>query len=220
MEVDYMQHGSALFNQFGLQTVPVLAVWPPSPGGSWPSKELPATKIMNDMHADGMAEFVSGVTGARIQIYRSPWPAIISLLVLSGIALAAVRYAWELLEGVLTWVRGKKWLVYVGALGIFFTSVCGTVFNILRGTPWVGLDRATGKPQIIAPNGTQYIMEGMLAGGSTVVMAAAVIALIELSARQRISVGAGATLALACLAGMAWTTYKGMYRSKSPWYNL
>jgi oligosaccharyltransferase complex subunit gamma len=60
-------------------------------------------------------------------------------------------------------------LYICGSLMVYWFSVSGGMFNIIRQTPFVGIDRRTGKPVVfVGSNSSQVGAEGFIMGSSVV----------------------------------------------------
>lgn len=151
---------------------------------------------------------------------RSPWPAIIALLLLAGLVVLALRFAFQPLLDLAMALRDFKPLWIIVAVAFFFIAVSGVLYDIIRGVPWISLDPATRKPVVvIAQNGTQTVLEGLLVGALNIACALAVVALTQWS--KYISSPAAKTSVAIGVAGLfffAYSTIVMMYRYKNRWY--
>mmetsp|Transcript_15909 Transcript_15909/g.27263 ORF Transcript_15909/g.27263 Transcript_15909/m.27263 type:complete len:141 (-) Transcript_15909:17-439(-) len=54
-------------------------------------------------------------------------------------------------------------ITFVVAMVVFFLSMAGLVYNLIRTPPWTGFNRQTGAPEyIMASSRSQYVAEGLI----------------------------------------------------------
>jgi hypothetical protein len=133
-----------------------------------------------EVDAEGVANWVRDKTGASVKIERPMWPrvlvAVTTISVLTFLAWQLGPRLWEI------FVALREWTVLwgLGCLFVYFISVSGFLYDIIRGAPMMGV--SGGRPELIAKqNGTQYIAEGMFIGILNIVAASSVIGLVLLA---------------------------------------
>ncbi len=145
---------------------------------------------------------------------------IMVLLSLTATAVLALRFAFKPLLELAAIIRDAKPLWIMACIGVFFIAVSGVLYDIIRSVPWISVDPNTRKPVIvIAQNGTQTVLEGLLVGGLNIAAALVVIALTQWS--RYIKTSSTKSYTAVILLGVfffAYTTIVSLYRYKNRWY--
>jgi hypothetical protein len=214
---------ATLAQKLGVRGVPTLIHYNPTKGKAHPQRPVPASQRFpgaDDVTAEALANFVAGPTGYRVEIYRSPWPAIFVLLTLLGIASSIVYFFFERVVDLALWVRDQKWIWLMGCLGVYLIAVSGVLFDIIRGVPMFGYDPATRRPIVWAnQSNMQYGAEGAIIGFLNFVCATSVILAVKWLPRWKDS--GNKDMAILAAVGIFFFFYGlvvNRYKFKSPWY--
>jgi len=203
--------------------------------------DLPLPWLFQSEHhlAENFENFIRGKTGfgvslaaahsalrsthplfTQFAIKRSPWPLIMVLLSLTTTAVLALRFAFKPLLELAIVIRDAKPLWIVLCIGVFFIAVSGVLFDIIRSVPWISVDPQTRKPVVvIAQNGTQTVLEGLLVGALNIAAAVVIIALTHWS--RYVKTSSTKSYGAMILMGVfffAYTTIVSLYRYKNRWY--
>lgn len=158
-----------LFGRLGITALPYLARIPPSmsvtPGGAVRLKkdDRIADTVPYPWTAEIIAEFVSEKTGlAHAEIKRTSFlhsrlMPFVTLAFVAGASL--VGYQLYYLPAM------RNPLLYIlGALAIWWFSVSGGMFNIIRGMPLIGIDPRTRRAMLFTSGNGQLGAEGFIMG--------------------------------------------------------
>jgi OST3 / OST6 family, transporter family len=177
---DYLSSKS-VFSKYSLKGVPHLVHFGPTGAMEEhsdtkfpPQNPMPLT---TEVDAEAVANWVRDKTGASVKIERPMWPrvlvAVTTISVLTLLAWQLGPRVWEL------FVALREWTVVwgLGCLFVYFISVSGFLYDIIRGVPMMGA--SGGRPELIAKqNGTQYVAEGMFIGILNVLAGSSIVALV------------------------------------------
>lgn len=173
-----------VFNRLGVKGLPylshippTLAVKPSAPLNLPSGEELRAPPVGTPWTPQDIADFVADRSGlspgdvsAAAAAPRSPFLPLITL----GVVGALCALGWQLYQAPF-----MRWppLYMAGALVVMWFSVSGGMYNIIRGVPFVGVDRRTGQAQVFMDGSGQFGAEGFLLGSSYLVSGLLVAAL-------------------------------------------
>lgn len=233
--------------QHGFKSVPMLVHFPPSSEDAragkqrWHIRPSQLYEVTDSaLSAEGIARFVKRHSAAGdISIYRSPWPKIAGAALTLAALAGAVRLALANLPLVLAAVRSKRLWVVVCIVrprrrrrvrplltptrrspqGIYFLSISGFVFDIIRNPPPFVCQQ--GRCMFIHPqSGTQFVAEGFIIGGLTLACAAAAVRLVHTYAAGHKAAERQVTTTLLALVAFAvlYSQVLAIYRGKNPWY--
>jgi oligosaccharyltransferase complex subunit gamma len=171
-----------LFGRLGVQSLPYMARVPPglaiSEGGAI---TLPREELMSPASypwtAEAIAEFVTERSGLPVgKIERSPLISarlmpVVSLAVLGGVGSVGYKLYYA------PFMRHQA-LYAAGALVIYWFSVSGGMFNIIRGVPLVGYDARKRQAMLFMAGQGQLGAEGFIMGSLYTLVGLAVAGLI------------------------------------------
>lgn len=207
------------FSQYSIKSVPMMVYFEPTGKAPHSIKELPESVFAGQHTAEEMADFVKDQTGVAVEIYRSPVAALVTALMVLGMIASSVYYFGERILTFALWVRQFKLLWLLVCLSVFFISVSGVLYDIIRGVPWAGIDPQKRTVQWFSPqNGQQYIMEGLVIGTLNMACALAIIALVKLAPRcgkENVMVVGSVS---AALFAIVYFSIFSLYRAKNYWY--
>eukprot|EP00898_Chlorokybus_atmophyticus_P000722 jgi/Chlat1/1650/Chrsp127S00088 len=161
----------AAFGLLGVKTLPHVCVIPPSAsrGGDGvlalpPEYTAPPPNDLNS-YAETIAQFVEASTGLKLtspivrpRLFDQTWFRITFLLGIVGFLSLAYKI---ISSGALQ--RPQLWVL--GALAVYYFSVSGGMYGIIRGVPLVGVDQQTGQPTFFSsPGQGQLGAEGFIIG--------------------------------------------------------
>lgn len=127
------------FSLFGVNALPSIRLVPPGKSGLKESQSLDAGEM--GRAADGIAAFVESRTGHKVgEIQRPPLVTKQQMVVVAGGLLVAAPFVVKMLMAPNTPLHERE-LWCFGALLIYFFSVSGGMFNIIRGMPLFMPDR-------------------------------------------------------------------------------
>jgi len=138
--------------RLGIKGLPYFSFIPGSleitPGASvnLPSKNLMTPGPVEDWKAEDIATFISATSGLSpgdlSQLHqRSPFLPVFVLLFLGASTVVGYKIAQSPLIHYMP-------LYVIGSLTVFWFSLSGGMYNIIRGVPMVGMDRQTQKPMV------------------------------------------------------------------------
>lgn len=219
--VDYAENGK-VFNNYKLRSVPMLVYFAPTLKAVHSSSKLPegATFVSENTDAEGIASFIAGQTGVRFEVQRPIGPRLLTLTLVLAVLGATVYYGFESAIWLWAIVSGQTWLWLVACLGVYYISISGVLYDIIRGVPSVGVS-SRGTPQIIHPqSGQQYGMEGLIIGFLNVSAGLALVFLARFVPRlsSNSQLVAGLIGAMVFLA--TFSMVLNIYRFKNPWYQI
>lgn len=158
------------FGRLGVKGLPYLVHIPPkleiNPGASitLPPGNTMAAGSLEEWGAVQIASFVmstSGISPGDMKELgvkeRSPFLPVFVLLFLA----AAIFVAYHLSQSE---IMKHKSLYAIGSIVVFWFSVSGGMFNIIRGVPLVGMDPRTRQPTAFIRGGGQMGAEGFTMG--------------------------------------------------------
>lgn len=216
-------HNQRVFKDYNTQSVPMLVHYSPTgPGGTHSkTKFVQGSQYMGELDAENAALFVRERTDYRVEVYRSPWGRIITALVFFGSIGAFAYYFTDSIGSLIQAVRGFTPLWFAVGLAMYYISVSGVLYDIIRGVPFVGYDARTRRAVVVAPSsGMQYGLEGCIAGALNLAGGAAVIVLAKFLPRfkqqsEKVTVCAvsGAVFFI------AFNLIRRMYIYKNQWYD-
>ncbi|XP_051134033.1 probable dolichyl-diphosphooligosaccharide--protein glycosyltransferase subunit 3 [Andrographis paniculata] len=138
-EIEF-QESQASFAQFGVNTLPHLRLLPPS------AADLKADSIRMDAgdfsrFAESLSEFIKSTTNFSVgPIDRPPVLSKLQIAILTVIFLISAAYFIKKLISGNSFLHDKtSWIA--GAIVVYFFSVSGVMFNIIRGAPMFMVDR-------------------------------------------------------------------------------
>eukprot|EP01029_Cantina_marsupialis_P017100 TRINITY_DN383_c3_g1_i1.p1 TRINITY_DN383_c3_g1~~TRINITY_DN383_c3_g1_i1.p1 ORF type:complete len:297 (+),score=29.11 TRINITY_DN383_c3_g1_i1:132-1022(+) len=150
-----------LFQKYNFKAVPILAYYNQSSDGSLNSNNMVIS--YEGETAESVSSFILEQTGMEVTISRSPMPKILfSLIVLMAVCLGG--YYVFIHPEIIIRFRNAKSVWLCGSLIVFFISVSGVVFDILRGAPPYSID-SRGFIQFFSPQSNhQFVFEGLWTG--------------------------------------------------------
>jgi len=154
--LDYSEATVEYFRKFHLQTVPHYAVVPASTGSFQALQQFESTSVTQ---AEDLTRLIQKATKINIAISRPIWPQLLRGAAFILSAFVVVRYILPALYARPT----HPMLAFGISMAVFFISMMGLVFNLIRTPPWMGSNRANGDPEYIM-NGSrsQYVSEGVI----------------------------------------------------------
>lgn len=176
-----------LFGRMGISALPYLARIPPglpiTEGGAITvAKEDVLSAAAYPWSAEQIAEYVAERCGVavgeikRTSLISSRLMPLVSLAVLGGVALVGYRlYSAPFMR--------HQWLYAVGALVVYWFSVSGGMYNIIRGVPLVGYDGRKRQSLLFMPGQGQLGAEGFIMGSLYTTVGLAVAALLMVAPR-------------------------------------
>lgn len=206
--------------RLGIKGLPYFSFIPGSmeitPGASvsLPAKNMMTPGPVDDWKAEDIATFISATSGlspgdlSELR-QRSPFLPLFVLLFLAASTVVGYKVAQSPLIHYMP-------LYIVGSLTVFWFSLSGGMFNIIRGVPMVGIDRQTNKATVFTGGNGQMGAEGFIMGTSVTAfgLLAASIALIvphieEPSQRRKAAYG----IMLGLWALFNWVTGTHMWKT-------
>lgn len=178
-----------LFGRMGIQALPYLARIPPSlaisEGGAvtlGKEEVMPTTGY--PWSAEAIAEWVLERSGVAVGEIKRPTLISTRLMPLLSLAvLACVAFVGYHLYYA-SFMR-HQWLYALGAIAVYWFSVSGGMFNIIRGVPLVGFDHRKRQSMLFMPGQGQLGAEGFIMGSLYTTVGLAVAALIILAPKVK-----------------------------------
>lgn len=207
------------FKSYDIRGVPMLAYYAPTTNTAHPKSVLPAVFMEEVQEAEKMAQFVRGYSGVNIEVYRSPVMGLVRLFALLSFVGLLVKYAREQVVALVQYVLANKFIWMVVSLGIYFISVSGVLYDVIRGVPWVGADNQ-GNPVFISGSGSQYVLEGLFIGVLNIGCAASILLLKSSMASTHARTTSSAVTCLMYGFGFVvlYKLVQSLYRNKNRWY--
>lgn len=144
------------------------------------SVDLPSKNLMNpgpveDWKAEDIATFISATCGLSpgdlSELHqRSPFLPLFVLLFLGASTVIGYKVSQSPLIHYLPFY-------IIGSLTVFWFSLSGGMFNIIRGVPMVGIDRQTNKATVFMGGNGQLGAEGFIMGTSVMAFGVLIAAL-------------------------------------------
>lgn len=108
----------------------------------------------------------------------------------------------------------------VASQGIYFLSISGFVFDIIRNPPPFVCQQGRGCMFIHPQSGTQFVVEGFIIGGLNLACAAAAVRLVRTYAAGRKAAEQHVATTVVSLVAFAllYSQILAIYRGKNPWY--
>lgn len=178
------------FGRLGVRSLPYLAhVAPTLSVKAGVPLPLPGADVLKSgggpWSALDVAAFVGDRTGlspgdvvAESETPRSRFLPLITL----GVVAALCAAGWRLYQAPLMHFAP---LYAAGSLLVYWFAVSGGMYNIIRGAPFVGFDRATGRGELFTTGSGQLGAEGAIMGTAYVAMGLSVAALTRVVPRLR-----------------------------------
>ena len=187
-----------------------------APGASinLPTKNLMTPGPVDDWKAEDIATFISATSGLSpgdlSELHqRSPFLPVFVLLFLGASTVVGYKVAQSPLIHYMP-------MYIIGSLIVFWFSLSGGMYNIIRGVPMVGIDRQTNKATVFMGGSGQMGAEGFIMGtsvmafGMLIACSAMLVPRIE-EAGQRRKVAYGLMLGLWILFN--WITGTHMWKT-------
>jgi hypothetical protein len=208
------------FRALEIDRVPLLSYYSPTNKEEHARGPLDSSTTLGDerVEAEAIARFVEGQCGIPVKIERAMWPRLLLLLAVLGSIAAVGFYAFDWVVSVWTWIGNQTWLAMVVCFGLYFISISGTLYDIIRGVPMIGMSYA-GKPEVFhSQSGNQYGMEGFIIGGLNLSAAIALIFLMRYASKVSESSVMATSLVAVAVFLFGFSSVINLYRYKSPWY--
>jgi oligosaccharyltransferase complex subunit gamma len=130
------------------------------------SKYVMSPGPVEDWKAEDIAKFMAGASGLipgdLSELHaRSPFLPLFILLLLGSFTVFGYKFSQS------SWIHYMP-LYICGSLIVFWFSVSGGMYNIIRGMPFLGVDRRTKQPIVFMPGSGQVGAEGFIMGTSVV----------------------------------------------------
>jgi hypothetical protein len=175
----YLSYSEAMaeyFQKFQITNVPFVVFLPAS---SDTSLKVPQNAGSPDVkHADDVAALVvKKLKGtAPFAIRRPILPVVLRYSSIGAALFVLVRYVAPALY------RNpfNPMLAFVVAMGVFFLSMSGLVFNLIRTPPWAGAKADGSTDYIQGGSRSQYVVEGFIIAGLMLVIAVCHITINEI----------------------------------------
>jgi len=215
----YYHENQQVFQQYSIKGVPMFAYYAPTTSSAHSKSALPPMFMEEVQDAERMALFVKGYTGVNIEVYRSPVPGLLRLALLLSVIAFLAKYAREQVIALVQFVLSNKTIWMTVSLGIYFISVSGVLYDVIRGVPWAGVD-GQGQPIFIAGSGSQFIGEGLFIGALNLGCAACMLLLKSTMAASGAKTSESSLVCLLYGFGFAvlYRIILSLYRSKNRWY--
>jgi oligosaccharyltransferase complex subunit gamma len=167
IRIDYAS-SSKTFQNYEIQTVPLVFHLSPTHGLGGSAYEVGARERFQasqpDQDVDALSGFFTQRTGISVKIDKPMFFAYLTLFILFGVALLAVRSVIRNLEWWINFVQIKSIWVTI-SLGIYVCAISGLIFDIIRSPPWYQIDPRTRQAMFFYPyQGNQFIVEGFIIG--------------------------------------------------------
>ncbi|EPS69027.1 hypothetical protein M569_05738, partial [Genlisea aurea] len=138
-EIEFQESQSS-FQLFGVNSLPHVRLIPPSASNP-KTDSIPMDSSDFSRLADSMADFVAAKTKFSVgQIHRPPVISKKQIALIVALILIWIPFFLKKLIAGQT-ILHKKWIWMAGAIFIYFFSVSGAMFNIIRKMPMVMGDR-------------------------------------------------------------------------------
>jgi oligosaccharyltransferase complex subunit gamma len=165
-----LEDSKSTFQRIGAVGLPHLSFIPPTmeikPGKDFQltGRNLMQPGPVEDWRAEEIANFIAATSGMEVgdlsQLNpRSPFLPLVVLFFLGGITFAGYKFANSSLIHYMP-------LYICGSLMVYWFSVSGGMFNIIRNMPFVGHDRRTNQAMVFMPGNGQVGAEGFIMGTS------------------------------------------------------
>jgi hypothetical protein len=213
------------FDDMGLESVPRIYALPPTQEGSPKMRmqdfEIEIRAMTNG--AKGFLEAVSEKTGVKMEAKTNPAPAVLYLGITAYLLGLLATNASKDPTAALLWYREPALWRALSIL-CFCVGVSGSIFCIIRSPPWYGNDYRGGTGiQIFAGQGReQYVLEGMIIAGVSVLVAIAGTVVVKAPSWTNLPSILRHVLVIAGLAVFVTFSIQlaEIYIFKTPWYNI
>eukprot|EP00753_Platysulcus_tardus_P016507 PLAT5782.1.p1 GENE.PLAT5782.1~~PLAT5782.1.p1 ORF type:complete len:346 (+),score=150.80 PLAT5782.1:143-1039(+) len=215
-----------VFVKHKLNNVPVLA-WMPVLPTSASAEQRATLEAKNQMtspngglSAEDIASFLQRRTGEELEIKRSPIMGLIFLLLL--LAAGAGVAHWAIENGdTLAALRDNRALWMAVAFMLYFLSVSGIMYDIIRGVGAFHVDQQ-GRIMLFHPSGNQqFAAEGLIIGGMNLAAALLLIYVADKIPRWKSSGSRSIALWLALFGFFfVYSRITALYTMKNRWYRV
>jgi oligosaccharyltransferase complex subunit gamma len=166
VRVDYGS-ASKIFGEYGLTSVPLIYHISPTQGSDGKPQDVDKSDILrstNDQSVELLASFLKEKTSLSFPIIRPMFWAYVTLFLMLGAVLLAVRPIINSLPFWIGIIQTKGIWIFL-SLGVYVCAISGLIFDIIRSPPMYYANPQTGQLMFFYPqSGNQFVVEGFIIG--------------------------------------------------------